>query len=139
MGSVNQTRKPRVLVVDEEPTLLATWPVILEQHGYEATSAAGPKQAILTARILRPELLVTDVVMTAMNGIELALRVRTFIPRCQVLLMSGDPAAGELLEQSRSRGIHFDFLPKPIHPIALCEVVARLLRGRDASTFQSVA
>jgi DNA-binding NtrC family response regulator len=74
-------------------------------------------------------LLLTDVVMPGMNGIELALAVSEKFPECKVLLFSGQTATAELLDRARKQGGDFPLLSKPIHPEDLLKKVAEILNS----------
>lgn len=80
-----------ILVVDDEPDVLALVTEILRAHNYTVFATGDPREALRIARS-RPEplhVLLTDVVMPWMNGRELAGRLRSFRPDIKVLFMSG--------------------------------------------------
>ena len=54
--------------------------------------------------------------MPDMDGIEAAIRIRGFLPKCKILLFSGQAATAGLLESARARGHEFEILGKPVHP-----------------------
>jgi CheY-like chemotaxis protein len=68
------------------------------------------------ARDAAPELLISDVVMPEMTGIELAITLRTTAPDCKVLLFSGQAVTRDLLLKARDEGHDFEIITKPIHP-----------------------
>ena len=63
-----------------------------------------------------PDLIISDVIMPDMNGIEAAIRIRQLLPGCKILLFSGQAATAELLEKARQEGHEFEILAKPVHP-----------------------
>ena len=71
-------------------------------------------------------MLLTDVVMPKMTGIELAIQIKQFCPDCKVLLSSGQIVTNELLLAARSAGHHFEILAKPVHPEELLETIEKL-------------
>jgi len=111
----NTKKKPRVLVVDER-VIADTLAIILNQNGFTATAVYSGTGAIEKARTDRPDLIISDVMMDDMNGIEAAINIREFLPSCKILLFSGQAATAGLLENARNRGHQFDILAKPVHP-----------------------
>ncbi len=109
-------RKPKVLVVDDERVIADTLAIILNQHGYDATAVYTGTGAVERARSTEPDLIISDVIMPDMNGIEAAIQIRKFLPGCKILLFSGQAATADLLETARSQGHEFEILAKPVHP-----------------------
>jgi CheY-like chemotaxis protein len=67
----------------------------------------------------QPKMLIVDVVMPGMTGIEVAIAVRGRLPDCKILLFSGQAATADLLEQAKTNGHDFEIVAKPIHPADL--------------------
>ena len=116
MTDNNKRPKPRVLVVDDERVIADTLAIILNQNGFAATAVYSGTGAIEKARSDRPELIISDVIMEDMNGIDAAISIRQFLPGCKILLFSGQAATADLLEKARARGHEFEILAKPVHP-----------------------
>jgi len=113
-------RKPIVYVVDDEVVIAKTLEMILNMSGFVAIAFEDPKLALSAASFASsPDLLIADVVMPQMSGIELAIEFRRSFPRCKVLLFSGQAATSNLLELARKQGHEFEVLAKPIHPADL--------------------
>lgn len=112
-------RKPRVLVVDDEQVIADTLAKILDLNGYEASAVYSGTAAVESARSLQPDLVISDVIMQDMNGIEAAIHIRSFLPTCKILLFSGQAATADLLENARAQGHEFEILAKPVHPADL--------------------
>ena len=70
--------KPRVLVVDDEHVIADTLAIILNQAGFNASAVYTGNDAVELARSERPDLIITDVIMPDMNGIEAAIHIRQF-------------------------------------------------------------
>ncbi|MFC5863657.1 response regulator [Acidicapsa dinghuensis] len=113
--------KPRetIFVVDDEPVVADTLAAILRQVGFATNSFHHPQAALDQAQINCPNLLITDVIMPGMTGIDLAIQMQKVCPQCKVLLFSGQAATADLLEEARTRGHEFELLSKPIHPADL--------------------
>jgi len=109
-------KKTRVLVIDDEQVIADTLAKILDLNGYDASAVYTGTAAVESARALQPELVISDVIMPDMNGIEVAIRIRAFLPNCKILLFSGQAATADLLENARARGHEFEILAKPVHP-----------------------
>ena len=67
----------------------------------------------------QPDMLISDVIMTGMTGIEAAIITRQRLPSCKILLFSGQAATADLLEKARAQGHEFEILAKPVHPTDL--------------------
>ena len=106
-----------VFVVDDEPVIAQTLSIILNQAGFRATAFSDPQKAITARPEFLPELLISDVMMPGMTGVELAIQFRQAQPDCKVLLFSGQAATADLLETARAQGYDFELLSKPFtHP-----------------------
>jgi CheY-like chemotaxis protein len=120
---------PVVLVVDDEAIIADTLVVILKNQGYAAGAAYSGEAALEIARVVPPELLISDVVMPGMSGIRLAIAITETVPDCKVLLFSGQAATTDILAEARDSGREFNVLTKPIHPSFLLERASSLLQG----------
>ncbi len=108
--------KPKVLVVDDEQVIANTLAMILNQSGFEAHPVYSGEKAVEMAATLQPDMLITDVIMADLNGIDAAIRIRAMLPAIKILLFSGQAATADLLEKARARGYEFEILAKPVHP-----------------------
>jgi DNA-binding response OmpR family regulator len=122
-------RKFRVFVVDDEAVITSTMGMILRHHGYDTHSFELPLEALSASHAMTPDLLITDVMMPLLSGIELAIQMREHCPNCKVILFSGQPATSQMLETARAKGHEFDALPKPVHPT---ELLAKIRTVMDA-------
>jgi DNA-binding response OmpR family regulator len=120
--------KPVVLVVDDEPVIADTLAAILSTSGFVAMAAHSGEKALEIARVVPPNLLLTDVVMPNMNGINLAIAIQDTIQDCAVLLFSGQAATADLLAEAHRMGRNFTVLQKPLHPK---ELLARISESLD--------
>ncbi len=120
-------KKSSILVVDDEKRIADTLALILASKGYAARAAYDGASGIEMCRELRPDLVISDVVMPGMNGIEMAIAIRRQFSNCRVLLFSGQAASADMPEQARTRGHSFELLAKPIHPEELIAKVNQVL------------
>ena len=115
------TFKPRVAVIDDEPIIADTLTEILTLHGYEARAHYNGESALASVREFCPQVLLSDVRMERLDGIETALRIRETQPRCRIILFTASPVRGEIYKRICDLG--FEFLERPLHPR---EIVALL-------------
>lgn len=102
---------PRILVVDDEETICELCVRTLRRYGYEVDSTTSSVQALEMLRQQAYDLLLLDVRMPQIDGLELMRRVRQFAPDIAIVVMTGYAsveAAIEAVKQGAS-----DFLPKP--------------------------
>jgi len=121
--------KRRVFVVDDENVIASTLELILLSEGFNARSFANPIAALNAAQSEAPDLLITDVMMPEMTGIELAVRIRQNCPSCKVLLFSGQVSIVNLLAQAEADGHDFVLVDKPVHPAVLIEKIGEVMQG----------
>jgi CheY-like chemotaxis protein len=96
--------KPRVLVADDEQVIANTLAIILNQAGFDARAVFSGEKAVEAIESFQPDMLISDVIMTGMTGIEAAIITRSRLPNCKILLFSGQAATADLLEKARMQG-----------------------------------
>ena len=121
--------KPLLMILDDDNAVRHTWTIIFRQQGYEVVPVDHGEAAIDAARDRAPDLLLADIRLPDMTGIEAAQRVLEVAPTCRVLLISGDGESSEALDQARAHGISFEVLPKPISPPDLIKRIADRLKA----------
>jgi len=124
----------RVFIVDDEHVIASTLAVILKMHGYSATFFTSPAEALAAARSRAPDLLISDVAMPGISGIDLAIQMRAQYPKCKILLFSGQPATFDLLEDARAQGHDFDLLLKPLPPTEFLLEVGKMVNATSQTT-----
>ncbi|HKU22776.1 MAG TPA: response regulator [Terriglobales bacterium] len=122
----------RVLIVDDERRIADTSALILQGAGFQTAVAYDGAGGIDRCREFHPQLVLTDVVMPGMSGIEMAIAIRREFPQCAILLISGQAATADMLEAARREGHSFELLAKPVHPTVLLKKVAQILKVSDA-------
>ena len=98
------TSKPKVLVADDEQVIANTLAIILNQAGFEARAVFSGEKAVELLESFQPDMLISDVIMTGMTGIEAAIITRSRLPKCKILLFSGQAATADLLEKAAHPG-----------------------------------
>lgn len=119
--------RPIVLVVDDESVIADTLAIILSKSGFAVIPAYDGESALEIARLIPPDLLLSDIAMPGMSGVELAMEITQIIPDCRVLLFSGQSPAMDLLSNARAMGYEYPVLSKPIHPSMLLACIAKCL------------
>jgi CheY-like chemotaxis protein len=113
----------KILIADDEHVIADTLAIILRASGFDTFAVYDGANAVEKARAWKPDLLLSDVMMPGMSGIEAAIEICKLIPECRVLLFSGYAESADLLHDSRVQGHKFQILQKPLHP---SELIARL-------------
>lgn len=125
---------PRVLVVDDECVIADTLAKVLNLSGFSAIAAYDANDAMETALHSPPELLITDVVLPGMSGIELAITIKRIFPECEILLFSGQASTVDLMAAAGREGHRFRLLNKPVPPRELVAMVAEHLSTNSRKT-----
>jgi DNA-binding response OmpR family regulator len=115
-----------VLVVDDEHLIADTLAQVLELSGFDAVPLYSGRAALERASAKCPDIVIADVVMPDLNGIQTAKLLQITCPSTRILLVSGQAATAEMLKQARGEGLDFELLAKPLHPEDLMEALHRL-------------
>jgi CheY-like chemotaxis protein len=116
-----------ILIVDDERLIADTLSLIFRGEGYEAFTAYNGLLGLDAARKLRPNLILTDVVMPGLDGVAMAIEILTILPHVPVLLFSGQAVTVDLLEHAEKKGFHFEVMQKPVRPEEIIRKVALAL------------
>ena len=121
--AIPATSKCRVVVVDDEVAIASTLKAILNHSGFDAHAMFSGQELVDSLETLRPDVLIMDVEMPGMTGIEAAIITRSKLPNCKILLWSGRAATSGLLLKAREQGHEFELLGKPVN---LPDLLAKL-------------
>jgi DNA-binding NtrC family response regulator len=113
-GTKESTPNRRVLVIDDERIIADTLTEILELHGFEATPLYSGESALEWVENSRPDIVLSDIVMHQVDGVETAVRIRSLHPECRVILFSASLVSSANRRKINSLG--FEFLQRPLHP-----------------------
>src|SRR4051812_2282160 len=128
-GATKQT-KVRVLVVDDDLNVADASAQVLHLFGYECYAVYNHTDAIAAAESFRPDVILSDVIMKGLNGVELCLQIKQMLPDCRVLLLSGEVStAHTLIQDSRKQGYNFELVAKPVRPQELVAKIEHLFGG----------
>jgi two-component system KDP operon response regulator KdpE len=127
------SEKSRVLVVDDEPQITRVLRTVLNSHGYQVRTAAEGEAALSNFTDWRPELVITDLYMPHMDGVELCRRIRAVsnVPIIVLSVKGEEKSKVEALDSGAD-----DYVTKPF---GMDELLARVRaalrrRGSDAET-----
>jgi DNA-binding response OmpR family regulator len=121
-----------VLVVDDDPTVTDTLVEILNQSGYVAIASYDGEDAVETALLVPPDLVIADVALPGISGIEVAATLRTKLPEVKIVLLAGGKPASDPLAAGRIAGQAFAVVEKPVHPAELLAKVSESLKSEKA-------
>lgn len=119
----NEPKGPRVLIVDDEQMIASTLAQILNGSGFVAKAVFSGEHAVPEASEFRPDVLLTDVIMRGISGIDVAMQVSKVLPACRVILFSGQASTADLLDRAEALGYSFEVIAKPIHPKELLRML----------------
>jgi len=125
-------KKTRILVVDDKPEILRLFSEMLRVHGYEVLEASTGRRGLQLTRQMRPDLLLLDVVMPDLNGIEVCRRIKAdpLLADVFVVLVSGQ-ATGSA---ERVRGLEAgadEYIAKPVDAAEFLARIRTIVRLRD--------
>lgn len=110
----------RVLLVEDAPFLRYAFGRLLRLHGFDVMEANDGREALACVSTFRPQLIVTDLIMPVMDGVELIERLRADPETADVPVVAITAEVTEQAEQRARRAGVDDFLTKPIDlPILL--------------------
>ena len=115
-----------IFVVDDEPVIASSLAAVLQMNGFSARFFTSPLEALAAARSESPDLVISDVAMAGISGVDLAIQMRTQYPNCKILLFSGQAATLDLLKGARAQGYDFRLLQKPVFPSELLSEIEQL-------------
>jgi DNA-binding response OmpR family regulator len=119
----------RILLVDDDTNILETAKDILEDAGFEITTAVSVATALECLRTTPIGVIITDLNLPDGTGLDLAEKARSLGNRVPILLMTGQAEGAEPAGlAARQNGIVDDYLVKPVNPPQLINVLRRILR-----------
>ncbi|MDD5399258.1 MAG: response regulator transcription factor [Dehalococcoidia bacterium] len=121
----------KILVVDDESKVCDLVKAYLEKDGYEVTLSGNGKDAVEKARVLKPDLIVLDLNLPGMDGIEVFRTVRTFSDIPVIMLTARDDEVDKIVGLQIGAD---DYVTKPFSPRELSARVAAVLRRYTEGT-----
>ncbi|HEX6999651.1 MAG TPA: sigma 54-interacting transcriptional regulator [Gammaproteobacteria bacterium] len=120
------TDKAKVLLVDDDPNLLKVLEIRLQREGYHVLSAESGKKALAALTAFRPQVVITDMRMHGMDGLELFDEIRAKEPTLPVVMLTAHGTIPDAVDATQ-RGI-FAYLTKPFEKEQLVEIIERAVK-----------
>ena len=140
MRSYNQDEHltvPKILIVDDDPSLLRLLSIRLSAAGYEVESAASAKIALGTLQNFIPEVVISDLRMEGMDGMALFEQIRIQHPNIPVVIMTAHGTIPDAINATK-QGV-FSFLTKPFESQELLDTVEQAIRLQPVASNIEVA
>lgn len=109
--------KPKVLVIDDDKSLADTLAEILRRNDFISTALYSGEQAIEFVESYQPDIVLSDIRMRKVDGIEAAKQIRELHPECRVILFTASAVNAATKQSIEAMG--FEFLQRPLHPDAV--------------------
>lgn len=116
-----------ILIVDDESSVLRAFSELLSGQGYDVNSAANGLEALAAVAQSPPDLIISDICMPGMDGLEAFRRIRQEHPRLPVIFMTGQSTMDSAIEATKLGA--FDYQLKPLDPEEMLKAVERALQG----------
>jgi CheY-like chemotaxis protein len=131
---VSKPKTVKVLVVDDEEAIATSLAQLLDLNGYQCFAAHNSQDALAAAESFTPDVVLCDVIMKGVNGIDTCIRIKKALPACRILLLSGQvPVAHSLMQDAAKSGYNFELLSKPVEPRALVAKIENLFTGAHSA------
>jgi DNA-binding NtrC family response regulator len=124
--------KNSVLVIDDDDGVRDSCIELLRAFGFEGIAAKNGRQGLATYRQMRPAVVLTDLLLPNMDGIEIIREIRRIAPEAKIIAMSGGAKLdkADLLDSARLLGADAT-IPKPIDADLLLTTISRMLSSPD--------
>jgi len=114
-----------VLVIDDDKVLADTLAEILRKHGFKPVALYSGEEALELAERFCPDIVLSDIRMSQLDGVETARRIRALHPECRIILFTAQTVS-PVMKQTIHR-LKFEFLQRPLRP----EDILAALRTRS--------
>ena len=118
-----------ILIVDDESSIRTTLSEFLMAAGYQVETAEDAVQAERLVQAQAYDVVLTDIILPRVSGIELLMKIRSQAPYTLVLMMTGEPTVDTAVEAVRLGA--YDYLVKPVSKGVILQAVARAMKVRE--------
>ena len=119
----------RILIVDDEKEFAAALAERLCLRGYYATAIFSPEDAPALAKEIQPDVILLDLKLPGVSGIEMLMTMREFVPGVEIILLTGHLDLAQRIQGMRLDA--FDFIMKPIEIADLINKIEKADKHRD--------
>jgi len=124
----------RVFIVDDNNVIASSLAMILRLQGdLDVASFTDPLEALRASHLQSPDVLISDMLMPNLSGMELAIQILEHSPRCKVMLLSGDTLSTAATQPGQAGSHNFEVLLKPVHPADLLNSLRRVIDATPAN------
>ena len=127
----------RILLVEDDHTTQHLVTSILKSHGFEVRAVDDGAAALKSLRDLEFDLVLTDIWMPQMNGLDLLAELRKLTPKPRAVVLTSDNTPETLLRALREQAYHF--LTKPVQPKELLELVESVLSAPEIPPIEVIS
>jgi DNA-binding NtrC family response regulator len=112
-----------VMVIDDDRVLADTLSDILRKHGFKPVALYSGEEALELAALFRPDVVLSDIRMSRLDGIEAAKRIRAMHPDCRIILFTAHTVSSAM--RQLIHGFGFELLQRPLHPDRVLSALSR--------------
>jgi DNA-binding NtrC family response regulator len=121
-----ESRKTTVLVIDDDRMVADTLAEILRLDGFSPVALYSGEEAISFVDRFQPDVILSDIRMHGVDGLQTAQAIRQRHPECRVILFTASPVTAKAKQTIQRSG--FEFLQRPLHPNRVLSVL-RITQG----------
>jgi len=129
---VNESRQPRVLIIDDESAILDTLRILLKKRGFDPETAQGGRGGLEALTKSRPDIVLTDIRMPGVSGTDILEEARKLDPELPVILMTAQATLQSAI-QAVNEGA-FYYIQKPFSNDELLAILQRAAEQRKLKT-----
>ena len=119
----------RVLIIDDEQDFATALAERLRLRGYEATAIFSPDDALATTKEMQPDVVLLDLRLPGVSGIEMLMTMREFVPGVEIILLTGHLDLAQRIQGMRLDA--FEYIMKPIEIADLINKIEKAGKHRD--------
>src|SRR6476661_10150484 len=124
-----KTENHRVLIIDDERPVVMTLDALLKRHGYHVDAAATASQGLKLLKSNSPSLVLLDLQLPDVHGLEMLDRIKTELPKAQVIILTAHDSLNNAIESIKRGAYHF--ISEPYAPEELLSLIEKALEKQS--------